>query len=42
MWVWIGKLETWADMNRVLNLGFCNKDEVNVKSDVDELMSSGL
>jgi hypothetical protein len=29
-------------MNRVLNLGLCNKNEVNVKSDFDELMSSGL
>jgi hypothetical protein len=29
-------------MNRVLNLGFCKENEVNLKSGVDELMSSGL
>jgi len=29
-------------MNNVLNLGFCNKNDVNLKSDADELMASGL
>ena len=29
-------------MNRLLNIGFCNKNDVNLKSEADELMSSGL
>ena len=36
VWVWIHKLETQANMNRVLNLGFYNNKEVNLKSDADE------